>query len=123
LFTSGKKAHLVRKFATVEVSLVIVSMRMLVLLIVASLQHENIQPGSAVAVSVTTSLNVKLICLDYEPVGEMDSRLATVSDWEEPIKKGVVYYLGEERGARRVAVECVEEIASARQQIAESVPF
>ncbi len=33
--------------------------------------------------------------LGYQAVGELDARLATVADWEEPFKKGVVYYLGE----------------------------
>ena len=35
--------------------------------------------------------------LGYQAVGELDARLVTVADWEEPFKKGVVYYLGEQR--------------------------
>ncbi len=35
--------------------------------------------------------------LGYEAVGELNSRLETVADWEEPFKKGVVYYLDEGR--------------------------
>jgi 3-phenylpropionate/trans-cinnamate dioxygenase ferredoxin reductase subunit len=35
--------------------------------------------------------------LGYEAVGELSSKLETVADWEEPFKKGVVYYLGEGR--------------------------
>jgi len=31
--------------------------------------------------------------LGYEAVGELSSKLETVSDWQEPFKKGVVYYL------------------------------
>ena len=31
--------------------------------------------------------------LGYEAVGEVDARLATIEDWEEPYRKGVVYYL------------------------------
>jgi hypothetical protein len=33
--------------------------------------------------------------LGYEAVGELNSKLETVADWEEPFKKGVVYYLDE----------------------------
>lgn len=31
--------------------------------------------------------------LGYEAVGELNSKLETVADWQEPYKKGVVYYL------------------------------
>jgi NADPH-dependent 2,4-dienoyl-CoA reductase/sulfur reductase-like enzyme len=39
--------------------------------------------------------------LGYEAVGDLDSRLETVADWEEPYRKGVIYYLhqGRVRGA------------------------
>lgn len=33
--------------------------------------------------------------LGYEAVGELSSKLETVADWQEPFKKGVVYYLGD----------------------------
>jgi NADPH-dependent 2,4-dienoyl-CoA reductase/sulfur reductase-like enzyme len=36
-----------------------------------------------------------LFDLGYEAVGEIDSRLATVIDWQEPFQKGVLYYLKE----------------------------
>ena len=35
--------------------------------------------------------------LGYEAVGELSSKLETVGDWEEPFKKGVIYYLGDGR--------------------------
>lgn len=38
-----------------------------------------------------------LFDLGYEAVGELDSRLETVIDWQEPYKKGVLYYLKEQR--------------------------
>ncbi|HWB57579.1 MAG TPA: FAD-dependent oxidoreductase [Gaiellaceae bacterium] len=39
-----------------------------------------------------------LFDLGYEAVGELDSRLATIADWSEPGREGVVYYLdGEDR--------------------------
>lgn len=34
-----------------------------------------------------------LFDLGYEAVGELDSRMEVVFDWQEPFKKGVVYYL------------------------------
>jgi 3-phenylpropionate/trans-cinnamate dioxygenase ferredoxin reductase subunit len=38
--------------------------------------------------------------LGYEAVGKLDSKLKTVSDWQEPFQKGTVYYLedGQVRG-------------------------
>jgi 3-phenylpropionate/trans-cinnamate dioxygenase ferredoxin reductase subunit len=35
--------------------------------------------------------------LGYEAVGEIDSRLETVPDWEAKFKKGVIYYLADNR--------------------------
>jgi 3-phenylpropionate/trans-cinnamate dioxygenase ferredoxin reductase component len=41
-----------------------------------------------------------LFDLGYEAVGEINSKLQTYSDWQEPFKKGVIYYLedGQVRG-------------------------
>jgi len=41
-----------------------------------------------------------LFDLGYEAVGDISSKLRTVSDWQEPFKKGVIYYLddGQVRG-------------------------
>jgi NADPH-dependent 2,4-dienoyl-CoA reductase/sulfur reductase-like enzyme len=41
-----------------------------------------------------------LFALGYEAVGELDPRLETVSNWKEPFREGVVYYLkdGKVRG-------------------------
>ncbi|HMK07564.1 MAG TPA: FAD/NAD(P)-binding oxidoreductase [Anaerolineales bacterium] len=36
-----------------------------------------------------------LFDLGYEAVGELDSRMETVSDWLDPYRKGVIYYLAE----------------------------
>jgi 3-phenylpropionate/trans-cinnamate dioxygenase ferredoxin reductase component len=38
-----------------------------------------------------------LFDLGYEAVGEISSKLHTFSDWDEPFKKGVIYYLDEGR--------------------------
>src|SRR5262249_10357402 len=40
----------------------------------------------------------------YEAVGEVDSRLQTFADWQEPNKTGVIYYVGE--GRVRGAMMC-----------------
>src|SRR3989475_784009 len=37
--------------------------------------------------------------LGYEAVGDTDSRLETFSDWKEPFREGVVYYLKNGRGS------------------------
>jgi 3-phenylpropionate/trans-cinnamate dioxygenase ferredoxin reductase component len=38
--------------------------------------------------------------LGYEAVGELDSRLATVEDWSEPNRKGVITYVDDEHRPR-----------------------
>ncbi len=43
------------------------------------------------------SFSAELFDLGYEAVGEVDARLRTVSDWEEPFRKGVVYYMRGDR--------------------------
>ena len=35
--------------------------------------------------------------LSYEAVGELSSKMVTVADWQEPFKKGVIYYLDDGR--------------------------
>ncbi|MER3408845.1 MAG: pyridine nucleotide-disulfide oxidoreductase [Thermoleophilia bacterium] len=43
-----------------------------------------------------------LFDLGYEAVGELDGRLRTVSDWRDPYREGVVYYLDREDRVRGV---------------------
>jgi NADPH-dependent 2,4-dienoyl-CoA reductase/sulfur reductase-like enzyme len=38
-----------------------------------------------------------LFDLGYEAVGEVDARLETVEDWDEPYRKGVIYYRRDDR--------------------------
>lgn len=38
-----------------------------------------------------------LFDLGYEAVGELDANLQTVSDWKEPFREGVIYYLADDR--------------------------
>lgn len=64
-----------------------------------------------------------LFDLGYEAVGELDSRLETVSDWQEPFKKGVVYYLKSGRVQGVLLWNVWEHVAAARQLIASKGPF
>ena len=64
-----------------------------------------------------------LFDLGYEAVGEMDARLETFSDWKEPFKKGVVYYLrdGHVRGV--LLWNVWDQVPAARELIAEHEPL
>ncbi len=61
--------------------------------------------------------------LGYEAVGELDSRLETVSDWQDPYRKGVVYYLQDGRVRGVLLWNVWEQIEAARRLIAEPGPF
>jgi NADPH-dependent 2,4-dienoyl-CoA reductase/sulfur reductase-like enzyme len=60
--------------------------------------------------------------LGYEAVGELDARLATVADWKEPFREGVVYYHrdGQIRGVLLWnvwgQVEAARQLISSRRQ-------
>jgi NADPH-dependent 2,4-dienoyl-CoA reductase/sulfur reductase-like enzyme len=65
-----------------------------------------------------------LFDLGYEAVGEINSKLETFSDWEEPFKKGVVYYLDDGRRIRGVLLWNVwEKVDDARALLMEEGPF
>ena len=57
--------------------------------------------------------------LGYEAVGELDSRLETVADWQEPYRKGVVYYLRDGRVRGVLLWNVWEQVDAARRLIAE----
>ncbi len=61
--------------------------------------------------------------LGYEAVGELDSHMETVSDWQEPFRKGVVYYLGEGRVRGVLLWNVWKQVEAARRLIAEPGPF
>jgi NADPH-dependent 2,4-dienoyl-CoA reductase/sulfur reductase-like enzyme len=61
--------------------------------------------------------------LGYEAVGELDSRLETVADWQEPYRKGVVYYLREGRVRGVLLWNVWEQVEAARKLIAQPGPF
>jgi NADPH-dependent 2,4-dienoyl-CoA reductase/sulfur reductase-like enzyme len=64
-----------------------------------------------------------LFDLGYEAVGEVDSRLETVADWQEPNRKGVVYYLRDGRVRGVLLWNVWEQVDAARKLIAEPGPF
>jgi NADPH-dependent 2,4-dienoyl-CoA reductase/sulfur reductase-like enzyme len=64
-----------------------------------------------------------LFDLGYEAVGKTDSRLETVEDWQEPFRKGVVYYLHEGRVRGVLLWNVWDQVANARRVIAEPGPF
>jgi NADPH-dependent 2,4-dienoyl-CoA reductase/sulfur reductase-like enzyme len=64
-----------------------------------------------------------LFDLGYEAVGEMSSKMETYSDWEEPFKKGVVYYLEDGRVRGVLLWNVWEKVDEARALMMEKGPF
>lgn len=61
--------------------------------------------------------------LGYEAVGELNSKLEIVSDWQEPFKKGVVYYLDHGRVRGVLLWNVWEKVEEARALMKEEGPF
>jgi 3-phenylpropionate/trans-cinnamate dioxygenase ferredoxin reductase component len=61
--------------------------------------------------------------LGYEAVGQTDSKLETVVDWQEKYKKGVIYYLAGGRVRGVLLWNVWEQVDAARRLIAEPGPF
>jgi hypothetical protein len=61
--------------------------------------------------------------LGYEAVGLTDSRLETVSDWKQPFREGVVYYLEGGRVRGVLLWNTWNQVDAARALIAEPGPF
>jgi 3-phenylpropionate/trans-cinnamate dioxygenase ferredoxin reductase subunit len=64
-----------------------------------------------------------LFALGYEAVGELDPRLETVSDWKEPFREGVVYYLKNGRVRGVLLWNIFGQVDAARALIAEPGPI
>lgn len=64
-----------------------------------------------------------LFDLGYEAVGDINSQLQTVSHWQEPHKKGIVYYLQDDRVRGVLAWNVWDQVERARELIAEPGPF
>jgi 3-phenylpropionate/trans-cinnamate dioxygenase ferredoxin reductase subunit len=61
--------------------------------------------------------------LGYEAVGELDSRLQVVADWQEPNRKGVVYYMQGGRVRGVLLWDVWKQVNAARKLIADPGPF
>jgi NAD(P)H-nitrite reductase large subunit len=61
-----------------------------------------------------------LFDLGYEAVGILDSRMEIVSDWQEPFRKGVLYYLADGRVRGVVLWNVWGKVDAAREIIANS---
>jgi 3-phenylpropionate/trans-cinnamate dioxygenase ferredoxin reductase component len=85
--------------------------------------------GRNMAGSSETYAHVPLFYSDlfefgYEAVGEMSSKMETVSDWqEEPFKKGVVYYLESGRVRGVLLWNVWKQVDHARALMMEKGPF
>ena len=55
--------------------------------------------------------------LGYEAVGELDSRLETVSEWKEPFREGIVYYLRDSKICGVLLWNVWEKVDAARAVI------
>jgi NADPH-dependent 2,4-dienoyl-CoA reductase/sulfur reductase-like enzyme len=64
-----------------------------------------------------------LFDLGYEAVGEINSKLQTVADWQEPYKKGVIYYLDQDRVRGVLLWNVWDQVENARALMAEAGPF
>ena len=64
-----------------------------------------------------------LFDLGYEAVGEINSKLHTFSDWDEPFKKGVIYYLDDGRVRGVLLWNVWEKVEEARQLLLDTGPF
>lgn len=64
-----------------------------------------------------------LFDLGYEAVGDVDSTLETFADWQEPFKKGVVYYLRDGRVRGVLLWNVWKQVDKARKLIANPGPF
>jgi 3-phenylpropionate/trans-cinnamate dioxygenase ferredoxin reductase subunit len=61
--------------------------------------------------------------LGYEAVGELDPRGETITDWKEPFREGVVYYLRDGRVRGVLLWNVWGQVEAARQLIGEHGPF
>jgi hypothetical protein len=56
-------------------------------------------------------------------VGELDTRLEMLEDWQEPFRQGVVYYLRDGRVRGVLLWNVWDQVAAARQLIGNPGPF
>jgi 3-phenylpropionate/trans-cinnamate dioxygenase ferredoxin reductase component len=61
--------------------------------------------------------------IGYEAVGELSSKLETVTDWQDPFNKGVIYYLENKRVRGVLLWNVWEQVDKARALMAEPGPI
>ena len=64
-----------------------------------------------------------LFDLGYEAIGELDPNLETWADWQEPYRKGVVYYLDQGRVRGVLLWNVWDQVEAARNLIADRGPI
>lgn len=64
-----------------------------------------------------------LFDLGYEAVGDLSPKLEIVEEWQEPYKKGILYYLGDGRVRGVVLWNVWNKLDDARRLMAEPGPF
>jgi 3-phenylpropionate/trans-cinnamate dioxygenase ferredoxin reductase subunit len=64
-----------------------------------------------------------LFDLGYEAVGDLSSRMETVTDWQEPFQKGVIYYLADGLVRGVLLWNVWDQVDNARALIQEPGPF
>lgn len=64
-----------------------------------------------------------LFDLGYEAVGELSSKMQTVEDWQEPFKKGVIYYLDQGRVRGVLLWNVWDQVDNARALLKEAGPL
>jgi len=80
--------------------------------------------GASESYTHTPMFYSDLFELGYEAVGEMNSKMETISDWqEEPFKKGVVYYMEDGRVRGVLLWNVWEKVDEARDLMKEKGPF
>lgn len=79
--------------------------------------------GEAVPYKHLSYFYSDLFELGYEAVGELNPKLETFSDWQEPFKKGVIYYLDEGRVRGVLLWDIWGQVDQARKLVADPGPF
>jgi 3-phenylpropionate/trans-cinnamate dioxygenase ferredoxin reductase component len=64
-----------------------------------------------------------LFDIGYEAVGESSARMDTFIDWQESFKKGVIYYLKDQRVRGVLLWNMWDQVEHARALIAQEGPF
>ena len=99
------------------------------------IEHENhaVEMGKTAGRNMTGAMEAythipmfysDLFDLGYEAVGDMNSKLETIADWQEkPFKKGVVYYMDDNRVRGVLLWNVWEKVEDARALLKEKRPF